>query len=113
MLELPGSEATSWVGELERPQEIARLLEIGSYSENLVNQVLHTDDPEFSKVFLHDSIISQGDTLLLDLAITTLIYEFTNRLEVGIPVGDPWFDDLQHFGCCLCETNEDAVVDLE
>jgi hypothetical protein len=38
-----------------------------------VNQVLHADDAVLSKVLLNDLVVGQGDTLLVDLAITALL----------------------------------------
>jgi hypothetical protein len=35
MLELAWTEASGWVGELERPQEVGSLLEVGANCEDL------------------------------------------------------------------------------
>ena len=44
VLELAGTEATSGVAELEGPQEVAGLLEVGANGVDLVDQVLHADN---------------------------------------------------------------------
>ena len=44
VLELAGTEATVGVAELEWPEEVRCLLEVGSDSVNLVDQIFHTDD---------------------------------------------------------------------
>jgi hypothetical protein len=40
--------ATVWRVELEVPQEVCCLLEVGANSVDLMNQVLHTDDAVFA-----------------------------------------------------------------
>jgi len=44
MSELAWTEATSWVGQLEWPQEVGCLLEVGANGEDLVDQVFDADD---------------------------------------------------------------------
>ena len=113
MLELPRSETSSRVAQLERPQEIARLLEVGSDGENLMNQVLHTHDTVLPQMIFNDLVIGKRDPLLVDLAIAALVDEFADGLEVGIAVGDVGFDDFEHLRRGFCEADEDAIVDLE
>ena len=113
VLELPWPETSSGVGELERPQEVRSLLEVGTNGIDLVDQILHTDDAELAKVGLDDLIVGKRDALLVDLAITTLVNELTNALEVGVAVGDERLDDLEHLEGSLGQTDEDTIVDLE
>jgi len=80
MLELAWTEASSWVGKLEWPQEVGSLFEVGTDSENLVNQVLHADDAELAKVCLDDGVVGEGNTLLVDLAVPTLVDELADGL---------------------------------
>ena len=113
MLELSRPEAPSRIAQLEWPQEVARLLKVRSHSDDLMDQILHTDDTVFTQVFLNDLIVCERDTLLVDLAVAALVDEFTDSLEVRVAVGDVWLDNLEHFVGGFCETDEDAVVDLE
>ena len=96
MFELPCAESASRVAQLEGPEEVAGLLEVGSDSEDLVNQVFHADNAVLAQLLLNESVLSKRDALLVDLAITTLVDEFTNRLKVRIAVGNEGLDDLQH-----------------
>ena len=96
MLELPRSEATSWVAQLEWPQEVADLLEVRSDSDNLVDQILHADNAEFAQVVLNQLVVGERDALLVDLPISTLVDELADRLEVGVTVCDIWVDDCEH-----------------
>jgi hypothetical protein len=72
VLEFPFVEATSRAVQLERPQEIRGLLEVGADGVNLMDQVLHTDHAVFAEVLLNDLVVSQRKSLLVDLAVTSL-----------------------------------------
>ncbi len=89
------------------------MLEVGTNGDNLVDQILHADNTKFAKVFLDDGVISKSNTLLVDLSVSTLVDEFTNALEVGVSVGDPWLDNLEHLQSGLGHANEDTIVDLK
>ena len=111
--ELPLVETASWIRQLEWPQKVARLLEVGTDGEDLVDQILRAHDAELAQVVLDQLIVGERDALLVDLAISTLVDELAHRLQVGVAVGDIWVDDCEHLLCGLRETDEDAVVDLE
>ena len=83
MLELPCPPAASGVGELERPEEVRGLLEVWASGRDLVNKVLNTEDVVLAKRLLDHAVIGERNTLLVDLSVTTLVDEFTNRLKVG------------------------------
>ncbi len=68
--------ATSYLGvvKLERPQEIVDLLEVGSGSEYLVDNVLHTNNIQFPKGILNDGVAGQGGTLVtVDFSVSPLV----------------------------------------
>jgi hypothetical protein len=113
MSELSWAETTSWVAELEWPQEVGSLLEVGADSEDLVNQIFHADNTVLAEAVLDDGVVSQGNTLLVDLSISTLVDELTDGLQVGVSVGNPRLDNLQHLEGGLGHANEDTIVDLE
>lgn len=113
VLELAGAEATVGVAELEGPQEVGGLLEVGADGVDLVDQVLHTDDAVLAKVLLDDGVVGEGDALLVDLSVTALVDELLDALQVGVTVGDPGLDDLDHLHGSLGDLDEDTVVDLE
>ena len=113
MLELPRPEPTSRVAQLEWPQEVTSLLEIWPHSNNLVDQVLHTDDTKFTQLLLDDLVIGEGYTLLVDLSVAALVDEVADGFDTGVAVGDIGFDYFEHFGGGFGEFDEDAVVDLE
>ncbi len=113
VLELAGAEATSGVAELEGPEEVGGLLEVGANSEDLVDEVLHADDAVLAEVLLDDGVVSKGNALLVDLAISALVDKLLDALQVGVAVGNPGLDNLDHLRSGLGDANEDTVVDLE
>lgn len=113
VLELSGAESTSGVGELEGPQEVGGLLEVGANGEDLVNKILHADNAVLAEVVLDDGVVGQSSALLVDLAVTTLVDKLLDSLEVGVTVGNPGLDNLQHLGGGLGSLDEHTIVDLE
>lgn len=94
MLKFPGPETSSWAGELEGPQEVRSLLEVGTDSVDLVNKVFHANDPIFAQILLNDLVVCNGDTLLVDLPVTALVNQLTNSLQRWIAISNVGFDDL-------------------
>jgi hypothetical protein len=113
VLKLAGAETTVGVAELEGPEEVGGLLEVGADGVDLVDQVLHADDAVLAEVVLDDGVVGESGALLVDLAVAALIDELLDGLEVGVAVGDPGLDNLEHFGGGLGDADEDTVVDLE
>lgn len=113
MVELAGLEAAVGVGQLEGPQEVVDLLEVGANGVQLVDQILHTDDAVLAEVLLDDLVVGEGNTLLVDLAVTALVDELTDALQVGVTVGNVGVDDGEHLLGGLGEAHEGTVVDLE
>ena len=113
MFELPRSKSSSRIAQLERPQKVARLFEVGSDGQNLMNQILHAHDTVFPQVLLDDLVVSERDALLVDLAVAALVDEIADGLEGGVAVSDVGLDDLEHFRGGFREADENTVVDLE
>jgi len=113
VLEFSGTETTVGVGQLEGPQEVACLLEVGSDSEDLVDQVFHADDAILAQVVLDELIVGKGNSLLVNLSVSTLVDELSDGLEVGVAIGNVWVDNGEHLLGGLGQPDEDTVVDLE
>jgi len=113
VLKLPLVEAAVGAVQLEGPQEVRGLLEVGADGVDLVDEILHTDHAVLSEVLLDDLVVSQRQALLVNLAISALVDEFANGLLVGVTVGNERLDNLQHLQGGLGELNEDTVVDLQ
>lgn len=54
------------------------LLEVWSRSSDFVHEVLYTEDVVLAKLLLNDSVISEGNALLVDLAVSTLVDQFSD-----------------------------------
>lgn len=113
MGELLALETTVGVRELEGPEEVGDGLEVGAAGGDLVNDVLDREDAVLAKVLLNDLVVVDGETLAVDLGVTTLVDEVTDGLEVGGTVGDVRLDELEHLRGGLGQSDEDTVVDLE
>ena len=113
MLELAGAKAAGWVAQLEGPEEVAGLLEVGADGEDLVDQVFHADDAVFAQVVLDQLVVREGDALLIDLAVAALVNEVAYRFDRGEAVRDVGFHYFQHFRCRFGEPHEYSVIDLQ
>lgn len=113
VLELPLAETTGGVAELEGPQEVASLLEVGADGEDLVDEILHAHDAVLAQIRLDQGVVGQGDALLIDLAVTALVDELAHRLEVGVAVCDVRLHHLEHLRRGLGQAHKDAIVDLQ
>ena len=78
-----------------------------------MDQVFHADHAVLAEVVLNQLVVGERNALLVDLAIASLVDQLSNRLEVGIAVGDVRVDDGEHLLGGLGEFDEDAVVDLD
>jgi hypothetical protein len=78
-----------------------------------VDEILHADNAVLAEVLLNDRVVSEGNTLLVDLSVTALVDKLLDGLQVGVTVGNPGLDDLQHLSGSLGDADEDTVVDLE
>ena len=61
------SPSSSWVVQLEGPQEVGSVLEVWSNAEDLVNQILDTDDSKLAQLALNDIVGGDGSTSAIDL----------------------------------------------
>ena len=113
MLKLPCPESARRITQLERPQEVARLLEIRPNSEHLVDQVLHTHNPKLAQAILDDLVVGERNPLLVDFPVAALVDQLAHGFERGVAVGDVGLDDFEHFRSSFCELDENAVVDLQ
>jgi len=106
------SPSTAGSVQLEGPQEVAGVLEVGSDGEDLVDQVFDADDSVLAEVAFDDVVVGQGGTLSLHLSESSLVDKFSDGLQVGGSPGDVGLADSQHVDCGLVKLDEDTVVDL-
>ncbi len=110
--ELLSSVTTGGVAELEGPEEGVDVLEVRTASNNLVNKIFHTDDAVLAENALNDGVVREGDTLTVDLSITTLVNKITDSLKVDSTPGDVGGSLDKHLGGSLVNTDEGSVLDL-
>jgi len=103
--------AATRVVQLEVPEEIVGDFEVGSDSENFVDEILNADDSELAES-LFDDFVGEGASASLELAISALVDELTHRFEVGISPGDVRISDSQHAQRSLVQLDKSGVVDL-
>lgn len=63
---------------------VTHLLEVGAGGEDLVDEILDGEDVEFSEGLLDDSVVGEGDALLGDLAISTLVDQLADGFQVRL-----------------------------
>jgi len=80
--------ATGRSVQLERPQEVGGILEVGANGQNLVDKVLHADDAELAQGALNQVVGGDGGAVAVDLDKSTLVDQLTHRLEVGSSPSD-------------------------
>ena len=80
--------ATSWGVELEGPQEVRGVLEVGANGEDLVDQIFDADDVVLAQLLLDDVVGGDGGTTAVKLGKSTLVDQLANALQVGGSPGD-------------------------
>ena len=105
-------EATNRVRELEGPEEVVSLLEVGTAGDNLVDEVLHAVDTLGTELTSDDAVVGERESASIDLTVTTLIDKLGDGGTAGETVGDERLDNTDHVPGGLVELDEDSVVDL-
>jgi hypothetical protein len=78
-----GAPAAVGVVELEGPEEVGGLLEVGTNGGNLVDQILNANDAVLAERLLDDVVVRQTDAASCNLAVATLVDEAADGLEGG------------------------------
>jgi len=86
------------VVELEGPQEVGGVLEVGADGEDLVDEVLHADDAHLAELGLDHLVGGDGGAVAVNLDKAALVDEVTHGLEVGAAVGDVGLSIIFHKG---------------
>lgn len=72
-----------------------------------------TDNTVLAELLLDDGVVGDGNSLTVDLGVSSLVDELSDSLEVDLSVGDVWADESEHLRGGLGDSDEDTVVDLE
>jgi len=105
-------ESTEGRVQFERPQEVVGFLEVCTASVDFVDEIFNTDDVLVSEALLDDGVISQWDTLLVDLSVSSFVDEVGDGFQGRFTVSDIWFDGTEHSHGGVVDLHEDGVVDL-
>ena len=87
---------TSWKRQFKGTQEVVCFFEMFSNGTDLMNQILHADDSVFPKRSSNQCVVCQGNSRLVDFAITMLVDRFIYRLWVWVPPCNVWLHNSQH-----------------
>merc|ERR1712029_1270180 len=74
--------------QLEGPQEVGCVLEVGADREDLMDEMLHADNAKLAKSSLNQVVGGDGSAVAIDLDETALVHQLAYRLEVGRSPGD-------------------------
>ena len=58
------------------------LFEVGANGYNFVNKILDAENVKFAKNTLDDTVVGDGDALLVYFSVAALVDELANRLQV-------------------------------
>ena len=105
-------ETTSGGVELEGPEEVVGFLEGRSNGDEFVDEIFNAVDSLSAESLLNDCIVSEGDSLSVDLSETSLEDEFLDGLSSGISEGDEGENLLEHVKGGLVDSEESSVVEL-
>jgi len=103
-------ESTLGGGKLEGPQEVVGLLEMGSDIVDFVDQIFNADDSVLTKSLFNDFVGSNGDSLLVDLTVTSLVDQVRDGVSGGVAESDIRFDLLDHVKSSSVDSDEGSVV---
>ena len=70
--------------QLEGPQEVVGVFESWADCEDLVDEILHTDDTVLAEFLLNQGVVGEGNAAVVQLAVASLVDELANRLQVGV-----------------------------
>ena len=105
------SEALLGGVELEWPEEVVGLLEVGSEGGDLVDEVLNASNTVLlTKDLLDDGVVSEGDSGSVDLTVASLVDELLDGGLRRITIGDVRLDSSEHVNGCLVQSDEHSVV---
>ena len=98
--------------ELERPKEVIGLLKVGSNSGDFVDEVCAALDTDGANTLLDDGVVSDGDSLLVQLAEPALVNELLDGRSSGVTVCHVRLDEAKHADGRLVELDERGIVNL-
>ena len=105
-------EAAEGRAELEGPEEVVGLLEVGTDGPNLMDQVLNAGNALLAKAVSDDGVVVKSNSGSVDLAVAALVDELAHGVAGWVSVSDVWLDNSEHVDGSLVQLDEDGVVQL-
>jgi hypothetical protein len=105
-------EALLGRAELEGPQEVVGLLEVGADGGNLVDEILNGGNTVLAELTLNNGVVSKRNARSSDLAMASLVDKLSNDALRGVAVGHVGLDSSDHVHGGLVESHEHSVVEL-
>jgi len=78
-----------------------------------VEKVFHRDNTVLAEGSLNNLVVVKGNTLLVDLSVTTLVQQLANSGMVGIAVGNVRFNQSEELLGSLGNSQENTIVNLQ
>jgi len=85
---------------------------VGTDTVDFSDQVFNANDVEFAEFLLNNFIGGEGNSLLVDLAVTSLIDQVSNSGSGRITESNKGLDLLDHVKSSSVDSDEDAIVYL-
>ena len=98
--------------QLEGPEEVVGLLELGTNGDNLVDEVLNASEADLAESSLNDGVVTQRNSLAVDLSVASLVDKLSDQTLRRIAVGNVGLNSSDHVPGSLVESNEHSVVEL-
>lgn len=105
-------ESTGWGVELDWPEEVGGLLEVGTAGDDFVDEILNAVDSVLGELSGNDGVVGEWKSSSVNLTGSSLVDELGDGLSSWVSIGDEWLDHLEHVGGGLVQLDEDTVVDL-
>ena len=106
-------EAAEGRAELEGPEEVVGLLDVGADSPDLVVQVLNAVQVAVvAKGLRDDRVVIESNSGSVDLAETALVDELADGVTGGVAVRDVGLNHSDHVDRGAVQLDEDTVVEL-
>ena len=77
------SPSASGSVQLEGPQKVGGVFEVGADGDDLVDEVLHADDAVLAERLLNEVVGGDGSALAIDLDESSFVDELADALHVG------------------------------
>ena len=98
--------------ELEGPQEVVGLLEVGTDGNDLVDEVLNAGDTRLAENAINDGVVIERNSGAVNLTEAAAVDELLDGGAGGVAVGDEGLNVADHVPGGLVQLDEGTVVEL-